>query len=79
MNGMSDTMEDYKENIPHPLVGGGRGRGDDPSVILRACVSLALIVTLALTLAACGKRGDPEPPDGKADEFPRQYPDPSSL
>jgi predicted small lipoprotein YifL len=40
---------------------------------------LLFIALLALTLSACGKRGDPEPPDGKTDEFPRQYPDPSSL
>ena len=32
-----------------------------------------------LSLAACGKQGPPEPPAGKTDKFPRQYPDPSSL
>ncbi|HZF36369.1 MAG TPA: lipoprotein [Candidatus Angelobacter sp.] len=37
------------------------------------------IFALALSLAACGKQGAPEPPDPKTDHFPRQYPDPSSL
>jgi predicted small lipoprotein YifL len=43
------------------------------------CAALSIIALLALTVSACGKRGDPVPPDGKTDEFPRQYPDPSSL
>jgi predicted small lipoprotein YifL len=34
---------------------------------------------VALSLAACGKKGPPELPPGKTDKFPRQYPDPSSL
>jgi predicted small lipoprotein YifL len=38
-----------------------------------------MIAALALSLAACGKKGAPEPPPGKSDNFPRQYPDPSSL
>jgi Prokaryotic lipoprotein-attachment site len=38
-----------------------------------------MIVALALSLAACGKKGPPEPPDPQNDKFPRQYPDPSSL
>jgi predicted small lipoprotein YifL len=38
-----------------------------------------MVLVVALGLSACGKRGDPVPPDEKTDEFPRQYPDPSSL
>ncbi len=38
-----------------------------------------MIAALALPLAACGKKGPPEPPDPQSDHFPRQYPDPSSL
>jgi hypothetical protein len=38
-----------------------------------------MIVAVTLALSACGKRGDPDLPEGKTDEFPRQYPDPSSL
>jgi len=30
-----------------------------------------------LTLAACGKRGDLEPPPGEPDDFGHQYPDPT--
>jgi predicted small lipoprotein YifL len=37
------------------------------------------VAVLALSLSACGKKGAPEPPDPKTDQFPRQYPDPSSL
>ena len=56
-----------------------KGRGSFVFGTARACMALSLVALLALTLAACGKRGDPVPPDGKTDEFPRQYPDPSSL
>jgi hypothetical protein len=45
----------------------------------RRCVHLSIVALLALGLSACGKRSDPELPEGKTDEFPRQYPDPSSL
>ena len=38
-----------------------------------------VIAALALSLSACGKQSAPEPPEGKTDQFPRQYPDPSSL
>jgi predicted small lipoprotein YifL len=38
-----------------------------------------MIVALALSLSACGKKGPPEPPDPQTDHYPRQYPDPSSL
>ena len=37
------------------------------------------IAALALSLSACGKKSAPEPPEGKTDQFPRQYPDPSTL
>jgi predicted small lipoprotein YifL len=42
-------------------------------------VLLAAVLALTFGLSACGKKGDPEPPDGTKDEFPRQYPDPSTL
>jgi len=38
-----------------------------------------LILAIAISLSACGKKGAPEPPDPKTDQFPRQYPDPNSL
>jgi predicted small lipoprotein YifL len=42
---------------------------------------LFVLVTIvaALALPGCGKKGELEPPNGKEDEFPRQYPDPSTL
>ena len=38
-----------------------------------------VIVALAHTLSAGGKKGPPEPPDPQSDKVPRQYPDPSTL
>jgi predicted small lipoprotein YifL len=40
---------------------------------------LLLVVFAALAPAACGKQGDLEPPSGKPEDYPRQYPDPASL
>jgi predicted small lipoprotein YifL len=43
---------------------------------------LLLVLMLALAgggLAACGKKGPPELPEGTTDSFPRQYPDPNEL
>jgi len=48
----------------------------------RALVMLAAMIVLAvgLPLAACGKKGDPEPPPGaKETVYPRPYPDPKSY
>jgi len=38
-----------------------------------------MIAALALLPAGCGKKGDPELPNGETDQFPKQYPDPDSL
>jgi predicted small lipoprotein YifL len=45
---------------------------------LRWC-AVMLVAALALLPAGCGKKGDPELPNGETDQFPRQYPDPDSL
>lgn len=37
---------------------------------------LLLALALAAPLAACGRKGDPEPPEGADEKFPRQYPAP---
>lgn len=34
----------------------------------------ALLLMSALALAACGKKGDLDPPDNKRSTFPRTYP-----
>jgi hypothetical protein len=41
--------------------------------------ALLVFMIIALSLSACGKKGPPEPPDPQSDNFPRQYPDPSTL
>jgi predicted small lipoprotein YifL len=41
--------------------------------------AVMLIAALALVPAGCGKKGDPELPNGETDQFPHQYPDPDSL
>jgi hypothetical protein len=41
--------------------------------------AVALVAALALLPAGCGKKGDPELPNGETDQFPHQYPDPDSL
>ncbi len=46
---------------------------------LYSALLVLMIAALAVSLSACGKKGAPEPPEGKTDQFPRQYPDPSSL
>jgi len=45
---------------------------------LRWC-AIVLLAALALVPAGCGKKGDPELPNGETDQFPHQYPDPDSL
>jgi predicted small lipoprotein YifL len=44
----------------------------DPALPRRLLLALAL----AVPLAACGRKGDPEPPEGADEKFPRQYPAP---
>lgn len=34
----------------------------------------ALLALLALALAACGRKGDPLPPEGADPAYPRRYP-----
>lgn len=53
---------------PHPFSQWERGRASG-----RALSAAALIV-LALALAGCGKRGDPQPPPGEPSTYPRIYP-----
>ena len=39
-----------------------------------ATVSLLTLLMAMTTLSACGKKGKPQPPEGKETNFPRQYP-----
>jgi predicted small lipoprotein YifL len=40
----------------------------------RALLPALLAAALALSLAACGKKGEPEPPPDKPDILKRKYP-----
>ena len=39
-----------------------------------ATLSLLTVLMAMTTLSGCGKRGKPQPPEGKETSFPRQYP-----
>ncbi len=43
----------------------------------RAIVALLLVVTIAFSLAACGKRAAPDPPPGEKNVYPKTYPNPN--
>lgn len=42
--------------------------------MIRPILALFLILGLLAPLAACGKKGPPQLPDGVSDEYPRKYP-----
>jgi len=58
--------------------GRGLGEGAPPPrqslPSLRAWLAAIAVVALAAGAAACGKRGDLDPPPGEQADFPRQYP-----
>lgn len=41
---------------------------------LRRLSPAVLAAALVLLIAACGKKGDPQPPPGQPNVYPRQYP-----
>ena len=43
---------------------------------LRCAAMLGALLLLGLMPAACGKKGDLEPPPGTESDFPRQFPNP---
>jgi len=42
--------------------------------VIRLLLAVVLGLSLALPLAACGKKGPPELPPGQSDDYPRKYP-----
>lgn len=40
----------------------------------RRLIALLLALAMAASATACGRKGPPEAPPGKEDEFPRVYP-----
>jgi len=57
---------------PSPPPRGGEGRGEVGHA--RRLVLLAALLLLALPLAACGKKGAPQPPADEPNTYPRTYP-----
>ena len=41
---------------------------------LRKLILFALVAALVAPLAACGRKGPPEPPPGADEKYPRGYP-----
>ncbi len=41
---------------------------------IRTPIALILALALALPLAACGRKGPPESPEGADPKYPRSYP-----
>jgi predicted small lipoprotein YifL len=48
--------------------------GIQMSRALHSFFALALMLAVATSLAACGKKGDPILPKGQKDDYPRSYP-----
>jgi predicted small lipoprotein YifL len=42
--------------------------------ISKAAMRGLILVLVALALAGCGKKGNPQPPPGVPDTYPRNYP-----
>ena len=45
-------------------------RGLFTTIVIR----VAMVAVVAVLLAGCGKKGNPQPPAGQPSTYPRQYP-----
>jgi predicted small lipoprotein YifL len=43
-------------------------------LVLGTAARLVLVLLIAVTVAACGKKGDPKPPADQPINYPKQYP-----
>jgi len=58
---------------PSPPLGGGEGWGEVGRARRLVLLAAALLL-FALPLAACGKKGAPQPPADEPNTYPRTYP-----
>jgi len=59
---------------PEPSCREVRDTGARFGHVLNMLFAVALMLAVATTLVACGKKGDPTLPGGKKDDFPASYP-----
>jgi predicted small lipoprotein YifL len=50
-----------------------RTTGETPRIWLVA-TRLALVFLVAVALTGCGRKGNPQPPPGEQNQYPRTYP-----
>jgi predicted small lipoprotein YifL len=52
----------------------GRTRAERPRSFLRLTSQVALVLLVAVALTGCGRKGNPQPPPGEQNQYPRTYP-----
>ena len=72
MRVVSDTIpfEPHAEE----RTGNGRDASRSTGTNIRHISPVLLLLLIALALAGCGKKGNPQPPPGEPDTYPRTYP-----
>jgi predicted small lipoprotein YifL len=44
------------------------------SLFTTIAIRIAMVAVVAVLLAGCGKKGNPQPPPGEPSTYPKQYP-----
>jgi predicted small lipoprotein YifL len=52
----------------------GRMWARRPQSLLRVTSRVALVLLVAVALTGCGRKGNPQPPPGEQNQYPRTYP-----
>jgi len=52
----------------------GRWRARRPRSFFRLVSRVALVLLVAVALTGCGRKGNPQPPPGEQNRYPRTYP-----